>query len=201
MAWTLFSGRSLLTRRPEVRLDTERELRRALENRVLLLLFSARHCPRCRGFEPRLRRFWSRLTDPAHVERPEQVSLVYLGMDRCEQEHREYVRNMPRGWMALPYGDELARELQLRFGVSEPPAVVVLDPGGSVLAGNAVREIRDSGASCFRGWRDAAELLDRNFQEAEEDEGSIRRSLTEPLRRLKYRLRDQEEEEEEEEGE
>ncbi|XP_005533491.2 PREDICTED: nucleoredoxin-like protein 1 [Pseudopodoces humilis] len=200
MAWALFSGRSLLTRRSDVRLDTERELRRALENRVLLLLFSARRCPRCRGFEPRLRRFWSRLTDPAHVERPEQVSLVYLGMDRCEQEHRDYVRNMPRGWMALPYGDELGRELQLRFGVSEPPAVVVLDPGGSVLAGNAVREIRDSGASCFRGWREAAELLDRNFQEPQEAEGSVRRSLTEPLRRLKYRMREEEEEEEEEGG-
>ncbi|XP_015471952.1 nucleoredoxin-like protein 1 [Parus major] len=108
--------------------------------------------------------------------------------------------------MAVTPGDPSSpisppRELQLRFGVSEPPAVVVLDPGGSVLAGNAVREIGDAGASCFRGWREAAQLLDRNFQEPQEAEGSVRRSLTEPLRRLKYRMTEEEEEEEREEGE
>ncbi|NXY39074.1 NXNL1 protein, partial [Pomatorhinus ruficollis] len=199
---SLFSGRALLWRRSERRLDTEREVRAALENRVLLLLFSARRCPRCREFEPRLRRFWSRLTDPAHVERPEQVRLVYLGQDGCEEEHRRYVRDMPRTWMALPYGDRLGSELSQRFGVSELPAVVVLAPSGAVLVPNAVREILDSGPSCFRNWREAAELLDRNFQEREDTERSVPRSLSEPLRKLKYRLWDQdEEEEEEEEGE
>ncbi|XP_041316485.1 nucleoredoxin-like protein 1, partial [Pyrgilauda ruficollis] len=93
------------------------------------------------------------------------------------------------------------RELEQRFGVSELPAVVVLAPSGAVLAPNAVREIRDRGPSCFHGWRQAAELLDRNFQERQELEGSAPRSLTEPLRRLKYRLRDPQEDEEEEEEE
>ncbi|CAN8178955.1 unnamed protein product [Coccothraustes coccothraustes] len=105
MAWALFAGRALLARRSERRLDTERELRAALDNRLLLLFFGSARCPRCREFEPRLRRFWSRLTDPAHVERPEQLGLVYLGTDRCEREHREYLRGTPRTWMALPYRD------------------------------------------------------------------------------------------------
>ncbi|XP_064593926.1 nucleoredoxin-like protein 1 [Zonotrichia leucophrys gambelii] len=203
MAWALFSGRALLWRRSERRLDTERELRAALDNRLVLLFFGAARCPRCREFEPRLRRFWSRLTDPAHVERPEQLRLVYLGQDGCEREHREYLRAMPRTWMALPYRDAaFGRELADRFGVSDLPAVVVLAPSGSVLVADAVREIRDSGPSCFQGWRQAAELLDRNFQEPQEQEreGSAPfRSLTEPLRRWKYRTDPEEEEEEEEE--
>uniref|UniRef100_A0A8C3UDA0 Nucleoredoxin like 1 n=1 Tax=Catharus ustulatus TaxID=91951 RepID=A0A8C3UDA0_CATUS len=196
MAWSLFQGRSLLRSRPDSRLDTERELRAALDNRLLLLLFGARRCPRCREFEPRLRRFWSRLTDPVGQE---QLGLVYLGQDRCEQEHLRYLRDMPRTWLALPYGDRLGRELQDRFGVSELPSVVVLAPSGAVLVPNAVREIRDLGISCFQNWREAAELLDRNFQEREDFQSFPRRSLTEPLRRLKYRLREDEEEEEEEE--
>uniref|UniRef100_A0A8U8B6B8 Uncharacterized protein n=1 Tax=Geospiza parvula TaxID=87175 RepID=A0A8U8B6B8_GEOPR len=202
MAWALFAGRALLARRSERRLDTERELRAALDNRLVLLFFGAARCPRCREFEPRLRRFWSRLTDPAHVERPEQLGLVYLGQDRCEREHREYLRAMPRTWMALPYRDaEFGRELADRFGVSRLPAVVVLAPGGAVLVPDAVPEIRDSGPSCFQGWRQAAELLDRNFQEPQEQEGSApSRSLTEPLRRWKYQISQEEEEEEEEEG-
>nr|XP_041567598.1 nucleoredoxin-like protein 1 [Taeniopygia guttata] len=203
MAWALFSGRALLARRSELRLDTERELRAALENRLLLLLFAARRCPRCRGFEPRLRRFWSRLTEPRHTERPEQLGLVYVGSDGSEREHREYLRDMPRAWLALPYGDEFGRELERRFGVSALPAVVVLAPSGAVLVRDAVPEIRDLGPSCFHNWRQAAELLDRNFQERQEIPGSAPRGITGILRRRKYRpesREEQEEEEEEEEG-
>ncbi|XP_059728034.1 LOW QUALITY PROTEIN: nucleoredoxin-like protein 1 [Haemorhous mexicanus] len=200
MAWALFSGRALLAGRSERRLDTERELRAALDNRLLLLFFGSARCPRCRQFEPRLRRFWSRLTEPAHVERPEQLGLVYLGTDRCEREHRQYLRDMPRTWMALPHRDAaFGRELAVRFGVSQLPAVVVLAPSGAVLVPDAVREIAERGPSCFQGWRQAAELLDRNFQERQEQEGSVPRSLTELLRRRKYRLSYGGEEEEEEE--
>ncbi|NXR20832.1 nucleoredoxin-like protein 1 [Cinclus cinclus] len=201
MAWALFSGRSLRTANPERILDTDRELRAALDNRILLLLFRQPRCPRCREFEPHLRRFWGRLTDPARVERAQQVGLVYVGHDRCEQEHLEYLRDMARAWVALPYGDGFGRELQQRFGVSELPSVVVLAPSGSVLVPNAVREIRDLGISCFQNWKEAAELVDRNFQEREEFQGWPRRSLTDPLRRLKYRLWDREEEEGEKEEE
>ncbi|XP_066065293.1 nucleoredoxin-like protein 1 [Chamaea fasciata] len=197
MAWSLFSGRALLWLRSERRLDTEREVRAALENRVLLLLFAAPRCPRCREFEPRLRRFCRRLTDPAHVERPEQLRLIYLGRQGGEQEHRRYLRAMPRAWMALPHGDPLPSELADRFGVSELPAVVVLAPSGAVLVPNAVAEIRDSGPACFRAWREAAELLDRNFQEREDTEKPAPRSFTEPLRKLKYRLWDRDEHDDE----
>ncbi|XP_077048337.1 nucleoredoxin-like protein 1 [Agelaius phoeniceus] len=82
---------------------------------------------------------------------------------------------MPRTWMALPYRDAaFGRALAARFGVSQLPAVVVLAPSGAVLVPDAVREIQDLGPSCFQGWRQAAELLDRNFQEPQEQEQSGR---------------------------
>ncbi|XP_030825628.1 nucleoredoxin-like protein 1 [Camarhynchus parvulus] len=205
MAWALFAGRALLARRSERRLDTERELRAALDNRLVLLFFGAARCPRCREFEPRLRRFWSRLTDPAHVERPEQLGLVYLGQDRCEREHREYLRAMPRTWMALPYRDaEFGRELADRFRVSHLPAVVVLAPSGAVLVPHslladrfgvsrlpAVVVLAPGGAVLLP----AAELLDRNFQEPQEQEGSApSRSLTEPGNPKEMRQEEEEEE-------
>ncbi|TRZ08043.1 hypothetical protein HGM15179_019061 [Zosterops borbonicus] len=267
MAWSLFSGRALLFPRSDLRLDTDRELRAALENRLILLLFSAPRCPRCRGFEPRLRRFWRRLTDPACVERPQQVRLVYLGQDRSEREHSKYLRNVPRTWMALPYGDQLASDLaahfgvselptvvvlapigavpfpplfpyspsphsdlsarfgvselptvvvlapsgdlSARFGVSELPTVVVLAPSGAVLVPNAVQEIAasgDSGPSCFQSWREAAELLDRNFQEREDSESFHPKNKREKRKRIpnpvgfpkKVTMEEQEKEEEEE---
>ncbi|NWV03164.1 NXNL1 protein, partial [Ptilonorhynchus violaceus] len=199
---SLFSGRVLLARREEFRLDTERELRRALENKILLLYFGSGRCPRCREFAPRLREFCRRLLDEFYVERPAQLGLVYVSRDGSEREQTEFLRSMPSRWLALPFGDAFGRELERRFGVSELPAAVVLKPSGELLVGNAVREIRELGASCFQNWREAAELLDRNFRLAEDSDGSSRRSLTDPLRRLKYKLgkeREREKGEEEQE--
>ncbi|XP_027559343.1 nucleoredoxin-like protein 1, partial [Neopelma chrysocephalum] len=94
------------------------------------------------------------------------------------------------------------RELELRFAVSEVPAVVVLKPSGEVLVANAVEEIQRMGPSCFQNWQEAAEILDRNFRLAEDFDNHARRSLTHPLRRLKYKLdKDKDREEREEEGE
>ncbi|NXN95678.1 NXNL1 protein, partial [Rhinopomastus cyanomelas] len=187
---SLFCGRVLLAGRAERELETERELSRALDNRVLLLYFGAGRCPRCRQFSPLLRDFFLRLTDGFHVERPEQLGLVYVSRDGSAEEQSAFLRGMPRRWLALPHGDAFARELELRFSVSEVPAVVVLKPSGEVIAANAVDEIRRLGPACFHNWRQAAELVDRNFRLAEDWDEVSRRSLTDPLRRLKYRLDD-----------
>ncbi|XP_026723327.1 nucleoredoxin-like protein 1 [Athene cunicularia] len=90
------------------------------------------------------------------------------------------------------------RELELRFGVSEVPAVVVLKPNGEVIARNAVEEIQRLGPACFQNWQEAAELIDRNFLLAEDFEDWTRRSITDPIRRLKYKLDKKTEEKNEE---
>ncbi|NXA15065.1 NXNL1 protein, partial [Sapayoa aenigma] len=200
---SLFAGKVLMANRERDELDTERELRRALDNKVLLLYFGAGRCPRCRRFAPLLKDFFQRLTDEFYVERSSQLVLVYVSRDETEEQQSSFLRSMPRRWLALPFGDSFGRELELRFSVSELPAVVVLKPSGDVLVSNAVEEIRRMGPSCFRNWQEAAELLDRNFRlaEAEDSENFSRRSLMDPLRRLKYKLDKDEDEEEEEERE
>lgn len=80
------------------------------------------------------------------------------------------------------------RELEQRFAVSDVPRVVVLKPNGEVIAGNAVEEISRLGPACFRNWQEAAELVDRNFLLAEDFDDWVRRSITDPLRRLKYKV-------------
>ncbi|NXX46567.1 NXNL1 protein, partial [Tricholaema leucomelas] len=186
---SLFSGKLLLANRDQDELDTERELSSALDNKVLLLYFGSGQCPRCQSFSLLLKDFFLRLTDEFYVERASQLGLVYVSRDETEQQQRQFLRRMPRRWLALPPGDAFGRELELRFSVREVPAVVVLKPSGEVLVRDAVREIERLGPAAFRGWQEAAELLDRNFSPAEDWEQPRGRSLTEPLRRLRYRLR------------
>ncbi|XP_042658813.1 nucleoredoxin-like protein 1 [Tyto alba] len=200
----LFAGKILVANRGRDEVETERELGRALENKVLLLYFGSGQCPRCRQFSPLLKDFFVRLTDEFYVERAAQLVLVYASRDESRRQQSAFLRSMPKRWLALPFGDTFQRELELRFAVSEVPAVVVLKPNGEVIVGNAVEEIRRVGPACFRNWQEAAELVDRNFLLAEDFEDWTTRSITDPIRRLKYRLDKKtgaENEERKEEGE
>lgn len=77
------------------------------------------------------------------------------------------------------------------FKVEELPTVVVLRPDCSVLIPNAVGEILGLGPDCYRNWQEAAELIDRSFMISEDFEQKSMRSLTDPMRRLKYKVEDE----------
>lgn len=74
------------------------------------------------------------------------------------------------------------------FAVQELPTVVVLRPDCTVLLANAVQEIINLGPNCYHNWREAAELIDRSFAISDDLEQRSHRSLTDPVRRLKYRV-------------
>uniref|UniRef100_A0A8C6Z8F2 Nucleoredoxin like 1 n=1 Tax=Nothoprocta perdicaria TaxID=30464 RepID=A0A8C6Z8F2_NOTPE len=198
----LFAGRVLVANNgARDELDTERELARCLDNKVLLLYFAAAACPRCRAFSPLLRDFYVRLTDEFYVERASQLVLVYVSRDDTEEKQSRFLKSMPKRWLSLPFEDDFKRELAERFAVAAVPAVVVLAPDGRLIAANAVEEIRRAGPACFKNWQEAAALVDRNFLAAEDFDEVARRSLTDPVRRLKYKLGKKTRDEEEEEGE
>lgn len=89
--------------------ETERELGRALENKVLLLYFGSGQCPRCREFSPILKDFFVRLTDEFYVERASQLVLVYVSRDETEEQQSAFLRSMPKRWLAVPFGDAFKR--------------------------------------------------------------------------------------------
>ncbi|NXH13756.1 NXNL1 protein, partial [Bucco capensis] len=181
---SLFTGKVLMANREQDEVETERELGMALENKVLLLYFGSGQCPKCQSFSKLLKDFFLRLTDEFYVERASQLVLVYISQDETEEQQRSFLRSMPRKWLALPFGDDFKRELELRFSVAEVPVLVVLKPNGEVIVGNAVEEIQKLGPACFQNWQEAAELVDRNFLLAEEWDEQSRRSITDPIRRL-----------------
>uniref|UniRef100_A0A8V5GUR1 Uncharacterized protein n=1 Tax=Melopsittacus undulatus TaxID=13146 RepID=A0A8V5GUR1_MELUD len=183
----LFTGKVLVSNRERDEVETEQELQRALDNKVLLLYFGSGQCPRCRRFAPLLKDFFLRLTDEFYVDRASQLGLVYVSRDETEEQRSAFLRSMPERWLALPFGDAFGRYGRLRFSISEVPAVVVLKPNGEVIVGNAVEEIRSMGPACFQSWQEAAELVDRNFLLAEDWDKRSRRSITDPIRRLKYK--------------
>nr|XP_056705620.1 nucleoredoxin-like protein 1 [Euleptes europaea] len=187
---SLFMDKTLIVNNKDNdELELERELIRALENKVMLLYFGSAECPRCQEFVPILKEFFVRLTDEFYVERASQVVLIYVSLDETEEQQDEFLKDMPKRWLFLPFLDELKKELELKFLVTDPPVVVVLKPNGEVIAANAVEEIKELGTACFQNWQEVAELVDRNFLMPEDFDDLNWRSVTDPIRRLKYKMK------------
>ncbi|XP_076842083.1 nucleoredoxin-like protein 1 isoform X2 [Brachyhypopomus gauderio] len=196
----LFVGRVLVKNNAERdELDTEREVVMRLQNRIVLLLFGAGECGRCRDFAPVLTNFYKRLTDEFYVERSAQLVLLYISLDASEDQQADFLKELPKRCLFLPHEDPYRKELEVMFKVEKLPTVVVLRPDLSVLSPNAVTEICTTGPDCYRNWQEGAELIDRNFMMNEEYDESKMRSITEPIRRLKYKVEGKKKKKEEKE--
>lgn len=76
------------------------------------------------------------------------------------------------------------------FNVKDVPTVVVLRPDGSIICPNAVQDISHLGTDSFHNWQESAELIERTFMLNEEFDDPNLRSVTDPVRRLKYKTED-----------
>ncbi|XP_061736518.1 nucleoredoxin-like protein 1 isoform X1 [Nerophis ophidion] len=187
----LFVDRVLVkNNRDQDELDTEREIVRHLQNRILMLFFASGACERCRRFVPELGDFFKRLTDEFYVDRSAQLVLLYISSDPSEEQQEHVLKELPKKCLFLAYEDPYKGELEDMFNVKELPTVVVLRPDCSILIPNAVDEILRLGPDCYRNWQEAAELLDRNFMSTEDFQDKSTHSFTDPIRRLKYKVKD-----------
>lgn len=59
-------------------LNTEREIVGILENRITLLFFASATCQKCQEFLPVLNNFFKRLKDPAYIEYPKLLALIFI---------------------------------------------------------------------------------------------------------------------------
>ncbi|XP_020786976.2 nucleoredoxin-like protein 1 [Boleophthalmus pectinirostris] len=185
----LFINRVLVkNNRDQDELDTEREIVNRLQNRILLLFFGSAACDRCQEFAPALSDFYKRLTDEFYVERSAQLVLLYISMDQSEDDQDSFLQELPKKCLFLAYEDPYRRELEAMFKIEKVPTVVVLRPDSSVLTPNAVEEILHLGPDCYKNWQEAAEIIDRNFMISDDISEKSMRSLSDPVRRLKYKV-------------
>uniref|UniRef100_UPI0037E74CD8 nucleoredoxin-like protein 1 n=1 Tax=Semicossyphus pulcher TaxID=241346 RepID=UPI0037E74CD8 len=188
----LFVDRILVkNNRDQDELDTEREIVTRLQNRILMLFFASAACESCQQFAPTLSNFFKRLTDEFYVDRSAQLVLVYISLDQSEEQQESFLKQLPKRSLFLAYEDPYRRELEAMLNVEELPTVVVLRPDSSILVPNAVEEILCLGTDCYQNWQEAAELIDRNFMINEDFGQKSMCSLSDPVRRLKYKVEDE----------
>ncbi|XP_072240586.1 nucleoredoxin-like protein 1 [Leuresthes tenuis] len=171
-------------------LNTEREIIGILENRILLLFFASAECEKCQKFVPVLNDFFKRLKDPIYIEYPKLLALIYISLDKSEEQQERFLKELHKKTLFLAFEDPYRKELQTMFKVKDVPTIVVLRPDSSVLSPNAVQDISRLGTHCFRNWQESAEIVERTFMLNEEFDDLNMRSATDPMRRLKYKTED-----------
>uniref|UniRef100_A0A3P9JNP9 Nucleoredoxin-like protein 1 n=1 Tax=Oryzias latipes TaxID=8090 RepID=A0A3P9JNP9_ORYLA len=171
-------------------LNTEREIIGILENRIILLFFASMGCEKCHKFVPVLNQFFKRLKDPAYIEYPKLLALIYVSLDQSEEQQEKFLKELHKKILFLTFDDPYRKELQSIFQVTDTPTVVVLRPDGSVLSPNAVHDISRLGTNCFHNWQESSEMVERTFMLNEEFDDLNLRSATDPVRRLKYKTED-----------
>ncbi|XP_034402027.1 nucleoredoxin-like protein 1 [Cyclopterus lumpus] len=176
-------------------MDSEQEIVMRLQNRILMLFFASAACESCQQFAPTLTDFFTRLTDDSYLPAsPSNVILLFpssVSLDQSEEQQESFLKELPKKCLFLAYEDPYRRELEAMFNVEELPTVVVLRPDCSILIPNAAEEILCLGPDCYRNCQEAAEIIDGNFMISEDFEGKSMHSLTDPVRRWKYKVEDE----------
>ncbi|XP_060710984.1 nucleoredoxin-like protein 1 [Hemiscyllium ocellatum] len=186
----LFEGVTLIVNnRDQDQLDTPQELENKVRNKLVLLYFGSRECPKCQEFAPVLQEFSNRLLDEFYVERAAQLVPVYVSQDQTKEKEQQYLRTLHRKWLYLPFQDKYKRELRKKYNIKVIPSIVVLKPNGDLITKNGVAEISMMGVGCFKNWWEASEIIDRNFLLAEDFEDWTWKSMTDPLRQIKYKVK------------
>ena len=116
-----------------------------LDDKYLMLYFSAHWCPPCRAFTPKLSAAYSKLM----AQYGDQMEMMFVSSDRDEEAFQEYHGEMT--FCALPFEERAAKQqLSKRFGIQGIPSLLILGPmdaatGERPLINDSLRAVIESG--------------------------------------------------------
>jgi nucleoredoxin len=90
----------------------------------VMIYFSAHWCPPCRGFTPKLAKWYSEFIKS---DKGKKTEVIFQSWDKNEDKFKSYFKEMP--WVALPY-----KQVKLdSWGIGGIPTLVVLGPDGKII--------------------------------------------------------------------
>ncbi|CAM9814917.1 unnamed protein product [Scytosiphon promiscuus] len=106
---------------------------------------SAGWCPPCRSFSPVLSK-WAK-------ERKDDFEVVFVSLDKSEQEMRDYVAG--KGFVRLPFEPEADRHKAAEsFGVQALPTLIIVNGDtGEIVTSWGRSAILKNPKSCVSEWR------------------------------------------------
>ena len=125
----------------------------ALQNKVVALYFSAGWCPPCQHFTPVLADFYN---DLKQNELPFEI--VFVSSDKTAIDMEMYMKKCHGDWFAVPFGNEMIKELKNRYHVTAIPKLIIVTDDGDVVTAMGRKEVAEQGPKCFTQWAHAVTM-------------------------------------------
>jgi nucleoredoxin len=113
-----------------------------LVGKNILLYFSARWCPPCRAFLPKLIEAYKEIK-----EKDNAFEIIFISSDRDQSSFDDFFAGMP--WLALPFGDERKKFLSHKFKIQGIPAAIAIGPSGRTVNKEARQLLTAHGADAY----------------------------------------------------
>lgn len=123
----------------------------ALQNKVILVYFSAHWCPPCRMFTPTLKDCYDQL-----MEDECQIEIVFVSSDRSEGDMNSYFQEHHGDWLVVPFDDKvLIDAMKKECKVSGIPKLAVVDENGRMLYDGARNDVQATQPKlAFKKWKE-----------------------------------------------
>ncbi|XP_062159007.1 probable nucleoredoxin 1 [Alnus glutinosa] len=113
-----------------------------LVGKNILLYFSARWCPPCRAFLPKLIEAYKEIK-----EKDNAFEIIFISSDHDPSSFDDFFAGMP--WLALPFGDERKKFLSRKFKIQGIPAAIAIGPSGRTVNKEARQLLTAHGADAY----------------------------------------------------
>ena len=119
-----------------------------LAGKVVGLYFSAHWCPPCKQFTPILKDFYEELAG-------EGFEVVFMSMDKSEQELKKYMAELHGDWFHVPFDkQQLVQAEAQKYGIAGIPALVIIKPDGTVISKNGRADVEGKAPrAALRDWK------------------------------------------------
>ena len=139
----LCGGSSLLQKDAEGKgLDEQSQSLSSLDGKVVAIYFMHPDNPKCSQFTERLIDVYNELK-AAGKAKPFEVVVLLSSVSQM----KAWQSNQP--WSAILCQPSHRRGLEINYGVFSTPSLLVLNPDGSLSSRNAVKAVREHGASAY----------------------------------------------------
>jgi nucleoredoxin len=129
-----------------------------LVGKNILLYFSARWCPPCRAFLPKLIEAYKEIK-----EKDNAFEIIFISSDRDQSSFDDFFAGMP--WLALPFGDERKKFLSRKFKILGIPAAVAIGPSGRTVNKEARQLLTAHGAEAYPFTEEHLKHLEEKLEE------------------------------------
>ncbi|KAF0922479.1 hypothetical protein E2562_037263 [Oryza meyeriana var. granulata] len=129
-----------------------------LVGKTVLLYFSAKWCPPCRAFLPKLVNEYNKIK-----EKHNDFEIIFISSDRDQSSYDEFFSGMP--WLALPLGDERKQHLSKTFKIIGIPSLVAIGPDGKTVTKDVKTPLMAHGADAFPFTEEKLQELEKKIDE------------------------------------